>query len=171
LTRGARGVGAGDADPAALRRPVVVYLANQQLGHGLRGHAPFKVAVGVDVELAVVERGLALRHVVVGVVAAEHLKAEIGGGAALPGDDVLVARLHAGAEVHRVGVVEPHLGERAGAALHEGMVAVVVEREVDAARYTARQVLQTLEQIRFGFYEGRVRDQLFGLGDRVPQCL
>ena len=152
--RGSRGVGPRDADVAALRRPVVVDLANQQLRRAVRGDPPLEGAVGGDVEFAVVERRLADRHVVVGVLTAEHLEAQVGGGAALAGDDVLVAGLHPGAEVQRVGIVQTHLGERPGTRLHEGMVAVVVERQVGAAGDAAGQVLQALEQIGFGFDEG-----------------
>ncbi len=169
--RGARGVGPGDADVAALRGPVVVHLANKQLRRAVRSDAPLEAAVGGDVELAIVERRLADGHVVVGVLAAEHLKAQVGGGAALTGDDVLVARLHPGAEVQGVRVVEAHLGERPGARLHERMVAVVVERQVGAPRDAPGQILQTLQQIGFGFDERCGGDQLLGLGDRVGQWL
>ena len=137
----------------------------------VRSDSPLEVAVGVDVEFAVVERRLAVRHVVVGVLAAEHLKAQVGGGAPLAGDDVLVAGLHAGAEVQRVRVVQAHLGERAGAGLHERMVAFVVEGQVGAARDAAGQVLQALEQVGFGFDERSGGDQSLGLGDRVGQWL
>ena len=169
--RGTRGVGPGDADVAALGRPVVVDLANQQLRRALRGDPPLEGAVGGDVELAVVERRLALRHVVVGVLAAEHLEAEVGGGAALAGDDVLVPGLHPGAEVQRVRVVQAHLGERTGARLHERVVAVVVERQVRTSGDAARQVLQALQQVGLGFDERGGGDETLGLGDRVDQWL
>ena len=55
--------------------------------------------------------------------------------------------------------------------LQERMVAVVVERQVRARRDAAREVLQTLEQVGFGFDERRGGDQLLGLGDRVDQRL
>ena len=111
------------------------------------------------------------RHVVVGVLTAEHLEAEVGGGAPAAGHDVLVAGLHPGAEVHRVGIVQAHLGERSGAGLHERMVAVVVERQMRTSRNAAREVLQTLEQVGFGFDERCGGDQTLGLGDRVDQWL
>ena len=142
-----------------------------QLRRAVRRDPPLEGAVGGDVEFAVVERRLAVGHVVVGVLAAEHLEAQVGGGAALAGDDVFVAGLHAGAEVHGVGVVEAHLGERPGARLHERMVAVVVEGQVRAAGDAAGQVLQALEQIGFGFDERCGGDQALGLGDRLGQWL
>ena len=89
----------------------------------------------------------------------------------LPGDDVLVAGLHAGAEVERVRVVQTHLGERAGARLHERMVAVVVEGQVGASGDTSGQILQAFQQIGLGFDEGGGGDQSLGLGDRLGQWL
>ena len=87
------------------------------------------------------------------------------------GDDVFVAGEHAGAEVERVRVVEAHFGERAGARLHEGMVAVVVESQVGAAGDAAGQILQAFQQIGLGFDEGSGGDQSLGLGDRVGKWL
>ncbi len=149
-----------------------MYTSRTSNWDGLFGrHPPLEGAVGCDVELAVVECRLAHGHVVIGVLAAEHLKAQIGGCAAAAGDDVLVPGLHAGAEVQGVRVVQAHLGERPGARLHERMVALVVESQVGAARDAAGQILQALQQIGLGFDEGRGGDQTFGLGDRVDKWL
>ena len=169
--RGALGVGARDREGAALRGPVVVHLADDQLRGRGRREPPLEGAVGGDVELAVVEGGLAVGHVVVGVLAAEQLEADVGGGAAPAGDDVFVAGLHPRAEVHGVGVVQAHLGERTGAAVQERVVTVVVERDVRAAGDAASQVLQTLEQVGLGFDERRGGDEALGLGDGVGQRL
>ena len=49
------------------------------------------------------------------------------------------------------------------------MVAVVVEGRVRAGGDAARQVLQTLEQIGFGFDERRFGDEVLGLGDGVGE--
>ncbi len=87
------------------------------------------------------------------------------------GDDVLVAGLHAGAEVEGVRVVQAHLGERPGARLHERMVALVVEGQVGASRDAPGQILQALQQVGLGFDEGSGGDQLLGLGDRLGQWL
>ena len=51
------------------------------------------------------------------------------------------------------------------------MVAVVVERHVRACRDAAGEVLQTLEQVGFGFDERGGGDEALGLGDRVGQWL
>ena len=87
------------------------------------------------------------------------------------GDDVLEPRLDASAEVHGVGVVQPHLGERPGAAVQERVVAVVVERHTRAGRDAAREVLQSLQEVGLGFDERRCGDQTLGLGDGVGQRL
>ncbi len=51
------------------------------------------------------------------------------------------------------------------------MVAVVVEGQMRTSRNATRQVLQTLEQVGFGFDERCGGDQTLGLGDRVGQRL
>lgn len=129
----ALGVGARDREGSALGGPVVVDLANHQLRGRRWGESPLEGSVVGDVELAIVEGRLAVGHFGVGVLAAQKLEADVGRGAASAGDDVLVTGLHAGAEVHRVGVVQAHLGEGPGATVQERMVAVVVERDVGAA--------------------------------------
>jgi hypothetical protein len=169
--RGARGVRPGDREGPAPCRPVVVDLANDQLRWRRWGESPLERAVRVDVEFAVVEGGLTVRHVVVGVLTTEQLEADVGGGTAPAGDDVLVAGLHAGAEVHGVRVVEAHLREGTGAGVQEGVVAVVVEGHVRARRDAPREVLQSFEQVRLGFDERRGGDQTLGLGDGVGQRL
>ena len=156
----------GDRQRATLRRPVAVHLAHHQLAVAGRAHPPLEAAVRGDLEFAVVERGLAGRHVVVGVLAAEQLETQVGGGAAPAGDDVVVAGVHPGAEVEGVGVVQAHLGERPGARLQERVVAVVVEGQVRAGRDTAGQVLQSFEQVGFGLDERCGGDEFLGLGDR-----
>ena len=52
-----------------------------------------------------------------------------------------------------------------------GMIAVVVERQVRASRDAAGKVLQTFEQIGLGFDEWRGGDEALGLGDRVLERL
>ncbi len=103
-------VSGGGAVPAVSVRAIAMkprwadqslYTSRMTNWDGLFGvNPPLEGAVGGDVELAVVERRLTVGHVVVGVLATEHLEGQIGGGAATAGDDVLVAGLHAGAEVH-----------------------------------------------------------------------
>ena len=127
--------------------------------------------VGGDVEPAIVEGGLAVRDVLVGVVTAEELEAQVGGGAANSADDVLVSGLHPGAEVQGVGVVQTHLGEGSGAGLQERVVAVVVEGDMGAVGDTAGEVLQALQQIGLGLDERRLTNQLLGFGDGVQQRL
>ena len=78
---------------------------------------------------------------------------------------------NAGAEVEGVRVVESHLGERAGARLHERVVAVVVEGQVNAAGDAAGQILQALGEVGLGFDERSGGDQALGLGDRVGKWL
>lgn len=51
------------------------------------------------------------------------------------------------------------------------MVAVVVERDVRAARDAAREVLQALQQISLGLDEGCGGDEVLGLGDGIGQRL
>ena len=51
------------------------------------------------------------------------------------------------------------------------MVAVVVERQMCTRRDTTGQILQTLQQIGFGFDVRSLPDQSFGFGDRVYQGL
>ena len=51
------------------------------------------------------------------------------------------------------------------------MVAVVVERQMRTSRDATREVLQTLEQVGFGFDERGGGDQTLRLGDRVDQWL
>ena len=163
---GARGVQTRNGQRAALRRPVAVHLADHQLS-GVGGpNPPFEAAVGGDLQLPVIERGLAGGHVVVGVLAAEQLETQVGGGAAPAGDDVIVVGVHPGAEVQRVGVVQAHLGERPGARLQEGMVAVVVEGQMGAGGDTPGQILESFEQVGFGLDVRCGRHEFFGLGDR-----
>ncbi|MGC4049948.1 MAG: hypothetical protein QM757_11235 [Paludibaculum sp.] len=107
----------------------------------------------------------------VGVVAAEQLEAQVRGSPPPPANDVFVAGRHPGAEVQGVRVVQTHLGERPGARLQDGVIAVVVERQVDAAGDAAGQVLQSLQQVGLGLDVGCGRHQGFGLGDRVEQGL
>ncbi len=89
----------------------------------------------------------------------------------LPVDDVVTTGVHPGTEIEGVRVVEPHLGERTGAALQEGMVPLVVERQVGARRHAAGQILQSLEQIGFGFDVRGGGHQLLGFRDRLGQRL
>ena len=130
-----------------------------------------EAAVGSDLELAVVERGLAGGHVVVGVLTAEQLKAQVGGGAAHAGDQVIVVRLDPAAEVEGVRVVQAHLGERPGARQQHRMITLVVEHHVRAGGHTPGQVLQPLEQVGFGLDMRCGGDQFFGLGDCGGQRL
>ncbi len=51
------------------------------------------------------------------------------------------------------------------------MIAVVVERHVRACRDASREVLQSLEEVGFGFDEWGGGDEALGLGDRVGQRL
>src|SRR6201999_1139765 len=146
-------------------------LPDHQLGRCFRAEAPFEAAVRGDVEFSIVERGFAVGHHLVGVLAAEQLEAHVRGGAALPGHDVIVLGQYPGSEVERVGVVEAHLGEWTRAAVQERMVPLVVKRDVRARRDAAREVLQAFQQIGFGFDVGGFGDQFLGLGDRLEQWL
>jgi hypothetical protein len=145
--RGARRVGARDGKRAALCRPIVVDLADHQLRRRLRPKPPFESAVGGDVEFAVVESDLAVRHLGLGVFAAEQLEAQVRGGTTTTGDNVLLIRLYPGAEVQRVGVVQAHLGERPRAAVQERMLRLVIERHMRTGRDAAGQILQSLQEI------------------------
>ena len=130
-----------------------------------------EAAVRGDLELAVVERRLAGGHVVVGVLAAEQLEAQIRGGAADAGDQVVVVRLDPAAEVEGVRVVQAHLGERPGARQQHRVIALVVEHHVRAGGHATGQVLQPLEQVGFGLDMRCGGDQFFGLGDCGDQRL
>ena len=148
-------------------RPVAVDLADHQLAVARRAHPPLEAAVLGDVEFAVVERRLTGRHVVVGVLAAQQLETQVGGGAAPASDDIVVAGVHPGTEVQGVGVIQAHLGERPGSRLQEGMVAVIVEGQMDAGRDTTGQILQSFEQVGFGLDVRCGGHQFLGLCDRI----
>ena len=130
-----------------------------------------EAAVCGDLELPVVERGLAGGHVVVGVLAAEQLEAQIRGGAADAGDQVVAVGLDPAAEVKGVRIVQAHLGERPGSREQHRVVALVVEHHVLARGHTSGQVLQSLEQVGFGLDMRCGGDQFFGLGDGGDQRL
>ena len=121
--------------------------------------------------MTVIERRLTVRNVVVGVLAAEELKAQVGCGAPSSGDDIVAPGLHPRSEVEGVRVIQSHLGERPGTGLQEWVVAVVVESQMRARRNTTGQVLQTLQQIGLGFDVRGLPDQSFGFGDRIYQGL
>ena len=119
---------------------------------------------------AVVERRLALGHVVVGVLAAEHLEAQVGGGAPLP------VTMYSWPGCTRVpkyivsGLSRPILvNGPVPDCMKDGRV--VVEGQVGAAGDAPGEVLQALEKVGFGLDEGCSGDQLLGLGDRVDQWL
>ena len=61
--------------------------------------------------------------------------------------------------------------ERSGAALQEGMVPHVVERQMGTRRHTSGQVLQPLQQVGLGFDVRGGGHQLLGFRDRLGQRL
>src|SRR5262249_48864536 len=169
--RGARGIEALDGERTTLCRPVVVDLPDYQLRRCFRAEAPFEAAVRCDVEFSIAGLGVPVGPHLGGVLAAGQLEADVCGGAALPGHDVIVLRQDPGSEVEGVGIVEAHLGERARAAVQERMVPLVVERHVRTCRDAACEVLQAFQQIGFRFDMGGFGYQFLGLGDRLEQRL
>ena len=118
-------VDALDAQRPRRRRPVAEHLAGEQHRRVLaedevvrpdigarRAEAQFERAVGVDLDVAVVEGVQAVGDLGRGVVAVEDLERQIGGRAAPSGHDVLGVVADGRAEVERVRVVEPDLRVR-----------------------------------------------------------
>ena len=124
-----------------------------------------EAAVCGDLELPIVEGGLAGGHIVVGVLAAEQLEAQIRGGATVARHQVVTVGLDPAAEVKGVRIIQAHLGERSGSREQHRVIALVVEHHVRARGHTSGQVLQSLEQVGFGLDMRCGGDQLFGLGD------
>ena len=169
----AEGVGAFDGDGAALFGvPVVEDLAHdQRLRAGLGQIGELEVAVGVGLQLAVVEGHQAGRGGVRGVGATHHLEGEIGAGPPPPPDHVLDALAQVGAQVDGVGVVETLLGELMGRIHEQRLLEVIVERRLHRHPDPPGEILVTLEPIGLGADEGRVRDQLLRLRDRLLERL
>ena len=117
-----------DAHGAApLGRPVAVDLADDAASprpgragsscagaSGAAGRTAARTPVAGDLDRPVVERGQAVRHLDRGVVAVQHLEAQVGRGPAAAGDDVLGVVAQVGVEVQGVRVVQAQLGVRAG---------------------------------------------------------
>ena len=80
---------------------------------------------GADLDVAVVERGQAVRHLGRRVVAVEHLEAQVGGAAAPAGDHVFGAVAQVGVEVERVRIVQPIFVYGPGGADEEGEIPLV----------------------------------------------
>ena len=161
----AGGIRPRDRQRAALRRPVAVDLTNHQLSGTSGANLPLEAAVRGDLELTVVERGLAGGYVVVGVLAAEQLEAQVCRRAANAGDDIVVVGLHPAAEIQGVRIVQSHFGERPGSGEQHRVVAVVIEHHVRAGSHTTGEILQPFQQVRFGLDMRCGGDQLLGLDD------
>ena len=174
---------AADADrAAAFGGPVAVDLADQQHRGpgaepegvppaGRRAEPQLERAVRADLDGPVVERAQAVRHLDRGVVALQHLEAQVGGAAAAPGDHVLGVVPQVGVEVQGVRVVQAQLGVRPGRH-HEVREVPLVgpgqpERRLDAAR----QVVVAFGQVLLSGDERGPGDDLLGLRDRLTERL
>ena len=183
--RGPAAVGPADADRAApLGAPVAVHLADQE--HRRPGAEGDVAAPGVrpgraepqlerpvagDLDLPVVERGQAVRHLDRGVVAGQHLEAQVGGGAAAPGDHVLRIVAQVGVEVQGVRVVQAQLGVRAGRLDEVREVPLVRPGQLQRGPDAPGQVVIPLGQVLLGLDVGRAGDDLLGLEHRVRERL
>ena len=186
--RAARPVGPPDGNRApAFGRPVAVHLADQQ--HRRAGPEPEAVAptlpttagrrrgpeaqlervVGGDVDGPVVERAQAVRHLDRGVVALEHLEAQVRGRPAPAGDHVLGVVAQVGVEVQGVRVVQAHLGVRPGRRHEVREVPLVGPGQPERGLDAARQVVVPLGQVLLRADVRRPGDDLLGLGQRLSE--
>ena len=163
--------------------PVAVHLAHQQ--HRRSGperevvapgcptgpEAQLERAVAGDVDRPVVERAQAVRHLDRGVVAPQHLEAQVGGGAAAAGDHVLGVVAQVGVEVQGVRVVQAHLGVRAGRGHEVREVALVGPGQLQRPLDAPGQVVVPLGQVLLGGDVRRAGDDLLGFGHRVRERL
>ena len=176
-------IGLADADRAApLAAPVAVHLADQQHGRARaeghvagprvgagRAEAQLERPVGTDLDVPVVERGQAVRHLDRRVVAVQHLEAQVGGRAATPGDHVLGVVAEVTVEVQGVGVVQAELGVRTGRLDEVGEVALVGPGQLERGPDASGQVVVPLGQVLLGPDVRRAGDDLLGLEHRVRE--
>ena len=172
-----------DADgAAALGGPVAVHLAHDEHrraraegevpGAGRAGAEPeLEGAVSGYLDRPVVERAQAVGHLDGGVVALQHLEAQVGGRAAGAGHHVLRVVAQVRVEVQGVRVVQPHLRVRAGGLDEVREVALVGPGQPQRRLDAARQVVMPLGQVALGRDVRGARDDLLGLGQRLSERL
>ena len=143
-------------------------------GPGLRRAGPkrsSKEPSGGHLDLPVVERGQAVRHLGRRVVPVQHLEAQVGGAAPAAGDHVLRVVPQVGVEVQGVRVVQAHLGVRAGGRDEVREVALVGPGQLDRAADVAGQVVVAFGEILLGLDVRGAGDDRLGFEQRVGERL
>ena len=135
--------------------------AEAQLERPVRGH----------LDLPVVERGQAVRHLDRGVVPVQHLEAQVGGAAAAAGDHVLGVVAQVGVEVQGVRVVQAHLGVRAGGRDEVREVALVGPGQLERRADVAGQIVVAFGEILLGLDVRGAGDDRLGFEQRVSERL